>query len=353
MPPSRQPIRPLDHRIAVRRHHTTRDQILQVGQHGITRGTHQARVDADVDGADHGGNIRFALGQAMQDRGFAGLAVAGEETHEAAGVGNGRAVAGEISVLLARSEALQRGHIVDHRPIRRRHNGGGPAHHVIADEHQFSLWPGERDVVGGVAGGEHGFERPALAMDQFAVAQLHIGFEIAVGTGFGGNLLALVTRPRGAVRAFGINGSAGGGLDPRRVRRVVLVGVGDQDVRHALATHRVQQRLRMRRVVRPGIDDRHLAAADDIADRAGEGERRGIVAEHAPHTGEDFLDHPGLERKVAVEEDVVGVGGVSHENGSGVRKMSSFSVMPGLVPGIHVFLTAMLLRRGWPGQARP
>jgi hypothetical protein len=28
-------------------------------------------------------------------------------------------------------------------------------------------------------------------------------------------------------------------------------------------------------------------------------------------------------------------------------------VMPGLVPGIHVFLSAPEVRRGWPGQARP
>src|SRR6185312_3966152 len=29
------------------------------------------------------------------------------------------------------------------------------------------------------------------------------------------------------------------------------------------------------------------------------------------------------------------------------------SVMPGLVPGIHAFLSRMQKRRGWPGQARP
>jgi hypothetical protein len=28
-------------------------------------------------------------------------------------------------------------------------------------------------------------------------------------------------------------------------------------------------------------------------------------------------------------------------------------VMPGLVPGIHVFLWRLKKRRGWPGQARP
>jgi hypothetical protein len=29
------------------------------------------------------------------------------------------------------------------------------------------------------------------------------------------------------------------------------------------------------------------------------------------------------------------------------------SVMPGLVPGIHVFSAFKQERRGWPGQARP
>jgi len=29
------------------------------------------------------------------------------------------------------------------------------------------------------------------------------------------------------------------------------------------------------------------------------------------------------------------------------------SVMPGLVPGIHVFAAAPQERRGWPGRARP
>jgi hypothetical protein len=30
-----------------------------------------------------------------------------------------------------------------------------------------------------------------------------------------------------------------------------------------------------------------------------------------------------------------------------------FSVMPGLVPGIHVLAAIKQERRGWPGQARP
>jgi hypothetical protein len=30
-----------------------------------------------------------------------------------------------------------------------------------------------------------------------------------------------------------------------------------------------------------------------------------------------------------------------------------YFVMPGLVPGIHVFFLVLDSRRGWPGQARP
>ena len=58
----------------------------------------------------------------------------------------------------------------------------------------------------------------------------------------------------------------------------------------------------------PGIDDRDLAAADDVAQRALEGERARIVAQDAPHAGHDLLDHAGREVEGSVEGDVVGHG---------------------------------------------
>ena len=73
------------------------------------------------------------------------------------------------------------------------------------------------------------------------------------------------------------------------------MGMGDENMRHGLAAHGVQQRFRMRLVVRPGIDDRDLALAHDVADRAGEGERARIVAENPPHAGAGFIDDAGLE----------------------------------------------------------
>ncbi len=177
-------------------------------------------------------------------------------------------------------------------------------------------------MVGGVAGGCDRFQRPSRTFDDVAVLDLDVGAEVAVGTGFRIVLLALEARPRGAMRPFGVDGGAGGGLDPGGVRRMVAVGVGNEDMRHGLAAHGVQQRLGMRLVVRAGIDDRDLASAHDVADRAGEGERARIVAKHPPHAGPRLVDDAGLKRKVAVERDVVVIGhlGISLRRHSGAAR---------------------------------
>ena len=84
------------------------------------------------------------------------------------------------------------------------------------------------------------------------------------------------------------------------------MGVGDDDVGHRLAAHGVEQRLDVLLVERAGIDDRDLAAPDDVAQRSLEGERARIVDEDAPHAGRDLLDHAGREVELAIEGDVVG-----------------------------------------------
>ncbi len=163
-------------------------------------------------------------------------------------------------------------------------------------------------MIGGVARRCDRLQRPALPFDHVAVLHFDIGPEIAVGAGLRIVLLALEARPRGAMRPLGIDRRAGGGLDPRRVRRVVAMGMGDENMRHGLAAHGIEQRPGMRFIIRAGIDDRDLALADDVADRSGEGERARIVAENAPHAGAGFIDDTRLEREVAVERHVVVVG---------------------------------------------
>ena len=63
-------------------------------------------------------------------------------------------------------------------------------------------------------------------------------------------------------------------------------------------------------IVGTGIDDRDLALAHNVTHRAGKGEGARIVAENPPHAGTDDLGHAGLQRKIAVERDVVVVGHV-------------------------------------------
>ena len=84
------------------------------------------------------------------------------------------------------------------------------------------------------------------------------------------------------------------------------MGVGDENVRHRLAAHRVEQRRHMGVVVGAGIEDRHLAAADDVADRALEGERARIVGRNRAHQRRHLFHRVGLEIERLVERDVVG-----------------------------------------------
>src|SRR5665811_411776 len=87
---------------------------------------------------------RLALGEAMQDRGFAGLAVTDQEAHITRAFRDFRSVAGKIQIFVTNGQPFQRGHVVDHRSIRRRHDRGRPAHHMIADEGYLSIRPGKR-----------------------------------------------------------------------------------------------------------------------------------------------------------------------------------------------------------------
>src|SRR5581483_10267578 len=170
------------------------------------------------------------------------------------------------------------------------------------------LRPGKGHMVGGMAGCSDSFQLPARAFDNLAVFHRDIRPEVAVGAGLRIVLLALIARPRGAMRPFGIDGGASRGLDPRGVRRMVAMGVRDEDVRHGLAPHGIQQRLRMRLAIGTGIDDRDLALPEDVADGPGESERARIIAEHAAHARPRLFDDAGLEREVAIEGNVV----VSH-----------------------------------------
>ena len=86
---------------------------------------------------------------------------------------------------------------------------------------------------------------------------------------------------------------------------MVLVGMGDQDMRDRLAPHRIEQGLDMAREVGAGVDDGDVAGADDIAAGTRESDRAGIAGDDAAdeRAHADAFPRPG--RRADVEGEVV------------------------------------------------
>src|SRR5580704_9472861 len=101
-------------------------------------------------------------------------------------------------------------------------------------------------MIGGVAWSWDCFQAKAVSFDDVSALHLNVRPEVTVGAGFRIVLFALEARSRGAVRSLGKDGGASRLLDPRGVRRMVAMGMGDQNMRHRLAAYGVQQRLGMR-----------------------------------------------------------------------------------------------------------
>src|ERR1051325_314350 len=93
---------------------------------------------------------------------------------------------------------------------------------------------------------------------------------------------------------------------------MVAMRVGDEDMRHRLAAHRIEQCRDMRRIVRARIDDRYLAASDDVADRAFEGERARVVRDDAAYARGELLGAAGRQLEHLIIWDVVSHARVAH-----------------------------------------
>ena len=212
---------------------------------------------------------------------------------------------GQIDRLASPGELGEGIHVIAHRAIRWRDDRCRPRHHVIAGKQQIRFPQGIGQVVRGVARRRHRFERPAVARHHLAVAERDVGPEIKVGAGIEPVGLADMQWPRRAVRALRIDHGTGRGLDLRHGRRMIAMGVGDENMGHGFAAHRIEHRRDMGLVVRAGVEYRHLAAADDVTDRPLEGERTGIVGDDRAHARRHFLGAAGLKIKRLVVRDVV------------------------------------------------
>src|SRR5438045_4991755 len=107
------------------------------------------------------------------------------------------------------------------------------------------------------------------------------------------------------------------------------MGVRDQHMRDGLAANRIEQRRRVLLIVGTGIDNRDLALPYNVTHRPGEGERAGVIAENPPNAGSHLVDYAGLERKVAVERDVIVVGHGILSDACARKKLSSYPAKAG------------------------
>ncbi len=161
-------------------------------------------------------------------------------------------MAGKIKPVVALQEALQRGHEIRHRTIRRGNDRGRPGHHVIGRKDDARALKRKRHMVGRMAGRGNPRKRPAVALDHAAIGKGDIGDEIHVGTFGKGVGLAVMQHPRRTVRPFRHDQRARRGLQPARQGRVILVRMADGNMRDFSALQRPHQRLQMRLIVRPG-----------------------------------------------------------------------------------------------------
>src|SRR5690606_36342611 len=106
---------------------------------------------------------------------------------------------------------------------------------------------------------------------------------------------------RGEVRTEANHRRAGRLRKPLCKRRMVAVGVRDNDVADGCCTDRLHKRFEMRIILRPRINDREGLFANQIGVGAVEGEGAWIVDRDATDTGGDFNGVAVVRFKFLVE----------------------------------------------------
>ncbi len=265
----------------------------QVGEHRLRRSRIEPRIDVGVDHRHHLGDTATPLGDLVEDLGLARQPVRLVGRQERRHVLHRRSVRGPQPREAPRRHLVQAGVVVPHVAVRRADHGGRPAHHMIAREQGVLLQQRPADVVGGMAGGGDGLQRPARSGKARPVGDHAVGCESVI--------LALVQADGGlgCARRGKPPDHRARGLGQRPGQRgMVEMGVGEDDGGDPLALGGAQQGVEMLGQVGAGIDHRRLAAADDVGSGAGIGERARVGRHHAADQRRDLIGPPGLEGDV-------------------------------------------------------
>ena len=91
---------------------------------------------------------------------------------------------------------------------------------------------------------------------------------------------------------------------------MVAMRVGDENMGDGLAAHGIEQCRDVGVVFGTGVDDRDLAAADNVTNRSFEGERPGIVGDNGAHARCHLFDPARDKIEALVVGDVVAHAGL-------------------------------------------
>ena len=171
---------------------------------------------------------------------------------------------------------------------------------VIAAEQDALSRHGETKMVRRMSRGVDCLELPATAGDRIAVVHGHVGREIPIPAFLDRRLAA----PASGMGAKTIGRGTGRRSHCRRRRRMVAMGMGDQDMGHPLAGEAGQQCRDVLVEIRAGIDDRDLALADYVGPGALEGKRARIARDDTANARRHPLKPTIFERKLAAERDL-------------------------------------------------
>src|ERR1700683_3977027 len=116
-------------------------------------------------------------------------------------------------------------------------------------------------------------------------------------------------------KSMSAEAASGRCLDLWHAGRVIAVRVGDENMSDGLAADCVEQRADMRIIVGSGIEDRDLAATDDVTHRALVGERSGIVGDQRAYARRHLFGVAGHKIEALVERNFVAHAQSIHASG--------------------------------------
>lgn len=258
----------------------------------------QQRVEAGIDGVEQLADATRAFLHLGNDLPVAFLPVREEGMRIGRPVGDRSAVRRQVALVGEAEDLFERGEIVRHRAVRHGDEGRVPAHDVVAGQQPRRAREAESEVVGAVAGRGDDLETDIAGHDSLPVLEHPVRPVPPVALAPDRIDFEQPSRPAEAVRATRPDRrAAGGGNQARYERRVIEVGVGNNDRIDQPAVDRGHQSRKMRLAVRAGIEDGDAVGAEDKTVGAAERVGAGIGRGDADNAGGDGnrLARPGIE----------------------------------------------------------